>query len=94
MATSFQIERRFLEPAPNLAPHDVISMTEAAQILGVTYNSLHSYIYRGTLTAVYDTREKTAHKRLRRWVLAREVEELRRQREQEGDGAERENASF
>ena len=77
----YQVEERVLRPAPEIKPTQVISLTEAATQLGVSYPTLYNYFSAGTLTAVIDTSQRTAYKRFRRYVLRRELELLKSARD-------------
>lgn len=68
----------------------VISMKEAAQLLGVTVQGIASALNRGAFTTVLNPNSRTAFGRPRRFVLRSEVEALLREREtaNKGEGGE------
>jgi len=70
----YQIEERVLRPAPEITSTEVMSLSEAASELGVSYSTLYNYFSAGTLTVVVDTSQHTAYKRFRRYVLRRELD--------------------
>jgi len=73
----------------------VISMKEAARLLGMTIQGVASALNRGAFTTVIDpdSRSRTAFGRPRRFVLRSEVEALLREREAgQGDEGDREAA--
>lgn len=74
---AFKIERRVLENAPNIKKGDVMTMAEAAQMLGVSHSAVNNLMIRQRLTTVVDTGNRTAYLRLRRLVLRSEVEKLK-----------------
>ena len=81
----FQVEHREWRPLP-VKPDTLLTLTEAAERLGISLNSLAGLIQRGTLSRVEDVEEPNPTKRSR--VLASELErELarRRSRKREGD---------
>ncbi|MGB0388031.1 MAG: hypothetical protein ACPGWR_24715 [Ardenticatenaceae bacterium] len=77
----YLIEERVLRPAPQIKSTQVISLTEAAKRLGVSYPTLYNYFSAGTLTAVVDSSQRTAYKRFRRYVLRQELELLKSARD-------------
>ena len=78
----YQIEKyiRIVEDAPHLSESDLLSMSKAAQLLGVSYQTVDYYIRSGDLSAVTAPGKVTSHRRARRWVLLSEVEALAKER--------------
>lgn len=64
--------------APEINTSDLVTLSDAAGILGVTLQTVDYHIKSGHLTAVMsDEEELTAYRQPRRWVLRNDVERLR-----------------
>lgn len=77
----YKIEERSFQDAPSLTRADIMTMTEAADFLGMSIYNLRNMLDRGDLRAVIDDRTKTPTGTPKRYVLRSEVEELRKQRD-------------
>lgn len=77
----YQIERVEIitEEAPHISKEDLISLSEAAELLGITVQAITGKMLRGELVAILDPSFITAYKRPRRYVLKKDIERLVRQ---------------
>lgn len=74
---AYKIERRVLEDAPDITEADVISIAEAARVLGVSHSAINNLLVQERLTTVVDTKGRTAFLRPRRVILKVEIEQLK-----------------
>ncbi len=67
-----------IEDVPTIRPADLVSISEAADLLGVSIQTVDYHIRAGRLAAIIakDEYEKTSYERRRRWLLRSEVEAL------------------
>lgn len=79
---AYKIERRILEDAPLITEDDVITMAEAAKVLGISHSAVNNLMVQGRLTTVIDTSDRTAYLRPRRLVFKEEVLKLKSQLDQ------------
>lgn len=68
-----------IEDAPEIRNSHLISLSEAAELLGVSLQTVDYHIRTGRLSAILakDEYEKTSYERRRRWLLRSEVEKLK-----------------
>ena len=67
-----------IEDAPEIRPADLMSITEAAEFLAVSVQTVDYHIKSGQLVAVIASDgEYTSYKRHRRWVIRGEVERFK-----------------
>lgn len=74
---AYKIERRILEDAPSLRASEVMTLAEAARVLGLSHSAVNNLMIQERLTTVLDTGRRTAYLRPRRLVLKKEVEALK-----------------
>ena len=70
----FGVEKRIIQPAPEITESDVITQTEACRILGVKSPAIIQSLNRGRFTVVWDL-GKEGGSRSARLLLRSEVEE-------------------
>ena len=70
----YQIARTVYEDAPHLQPEDVLTLAEAAKLLGVSVQAVAQALDRGALTTVIDP--DAPSRQGRRLVLRAEVEAM------------------
>ncbi len=75
----YQIRKVTLVPA-NLAPGDLMTITEAADYLEMSKPGVISAIERGKLTEVLDDKNRYQYTRTRRLVIRSEVVKFKRER--------------
>lgn len=74
----YQIERVevITEEAPHISEEDLITLTDAAKLLGVSVQAITGRMQRGELVAVIHPTLTTTYNRPRRYALREEIEQL------------------
>ena len=78
----YKVVKREIVDAPTISHDDIMSMTEASDILGIAVSNVGSLLNSGRLTTVIDQTSQTAFGNFRRLLLRAEVLELKKEREE------------
>lgn len=78
----YKVVRREVVDAPNITHDDIMTMTEASEVLGIAVSNVGSLMNNGRLTTVVDETTSTAYGNSRRLLLRKEVFELQSEREE------------
>ncbi len=74
----FGVEKRIIQPAPEITESDVITQTEACRILGVKSSTIIQGMDRGRYTVVWDLAHDGTGRKSARILLRAEIEGMAR----------------